>query len=865
MKGLRKITGAGLLRATAFAVAGSLSLTGCSGGPGEDNVPGRSDRLRVLTSVRTRSAVDGTALPRGSAIGAVVTTEDGSAYFTPSATAGGTADGGYYADGRNVRFTNGTDENTWTPTTEEGKTKLLLFAGADKGKVYGYYPWTSDADIKGEGASAMVPVRLLSEGTIVVDDGPGRGTQDGVTAAGAYTAADDIDYMYSSRSDEVGTGTTTTASLVMEHVLSYVSFRLYASADTEAAVEGDEDSYYEFVGYTLRNRSGWSELVAGFDENTRMKVADGTITGAVPGGEIVRRIEGYRMVRSNGNTPEADNTAAAASPRVGNLCFPVKSISHDGRRSTRIEAVFEVRRMRGDGTLAAEPAGYVIPLAVVPGESDRWQAGKHYTYTVKFTGRSLPVESVTVTDWTEVPGGDMNIAENPYVNSAEVSPPGDIPGGGGTCDVILEGVLPYEGVEVRACSGGKTLAAGTAAASGEAVSLRVPANESYDARTVAFEYNWNGEWTPVAERTQSGCSVSSAETNAPAPLPGDGGTYSVTLTGALPYGGVEVRAGSGGKVLVTGTAKISGKAVWLAVPANESYHARTVAFEYKWNDAWTPVAERTQGGYSITSAATNVPAAIPGDGGTYSVTLEGYLPSEGVEVRARSGGKDLVTGTATTSGEAVSLRVPANRTGGTRTVVFEYKWNGEWVQLGEERSQAHTRIGESYGGGVIYWVNPDDANDFRVVALDEASTKWAPAPSSFFMLGPGARDRSARNGADVWKIAKSSSEEKKELSGVFGTDYPAFGLCYEKTDGGVAKGTWYLPSLRELEDLYSAKGTVEPFITAHGGTAFTGKDYWSATEYDPDSSHAWIKDFVFGNTMTGSFNVPNDVRCVRSK
>ena len=773
MKGLRKITGVGLLRAAAFAVAGSLSLTGCSGGPGEDNVPGRSDRLRVLASVRTRSAVDGTALPRGSAIGAVVTTEDGSAYFTPSATAGGTADGGCYADGRNVRFTNGTDGNTWTPTTEEGKTKLLLFAGADKGKVYGYYPWTSDADIKGEGASATVPVRLLSEGTIVVGDEPGRGTQDGVTAAGAYTADDDIDYMYSSRSDEVGTGTTTTASLVMEHVLSYVSFRLYASADTEAAVEGDEDSYYEFVGYTLRNRSGWSELVAGFDENTRMKVADGTITGAVPGGEIVRRIEGYRMVRSNGNTPEADNTAAAASPRVGNLCFPVKSISHDGGKSTRIEAVFEVRRMRGDGTLAAEPAGYVIPLAVVPGESDRWQAGKHYTYTVKFTGRSLPVESVTVTDWTEVPGGDMNIVEDPYVNSAEVSPPGDIPGGGGTCDVTLEGVLPYEGVEVRARSGGKTLAAGTAAASGEAVSLRVPANESYDARTVAFEYNWNGEWTPVAERTQ--------------------------------------------------------------------------------------------GGYSLTSAATDAPAAVPGDGGTYSVTLEGYLPSEGVEVRAGSGGKDLVTGTATTPGEAVSLRVPANRTGGTRTVVFEYKWNGEWVQLGEERSQAHTRIGESYGGGVIYWVNPDDANDFRVVALDEASTKWAPSPSSFFMLGPGARDRSARNGADVWKIAKSSSEEKKELSGVFATDYPAFGLCYEKTDGGVAKGTWYLPSLRELEDLYSAKGTVEPFITAHGGTAFTGKDYWSATECDPDSYHAWIKDFVFGNTMTGSFNAPNDVRCVRSK
>ena len=54
------------------------------------------------------------------------------------------------------------------------------------------------------------------------------------------------------------------------------------------------------------------------------------------------------------------------------------AIGHDGGKSTGIEIVFEVRRMNGDGTVASGAAAYALPLAVVPGESDKWEAGKHY-------------------------------------------------------------------------------------------------------------------------------------------------------------------------------------------------------------------------------------------------------------------------------------------------------------------------------------------------------------------------------------------------------------------------------------------------------------------------------------------------------
>ena len=679
--------------ASALAVAVGLLLAGCSKGSDRENasVPGggsdepvRSGHLKVQTSVLTRSAVDGTVLPQGSAIGVVVTTTDGNAFFTPSATTGGTADESYYPDGRNVRFCNETGVNIWTSTTAEGKPRLLLFTGEDRGRVYGYYPWTDDADIEGEGSSATIPVGILNEGTIAV------AAADGTTDKPAYTAAGEKDYMYSSRNDEVGARSSTTARLVMEHVLSRVSFRMYASAAAQAAVEGDENSYYEFVGYMLKNRSGSEELVARFDGNTRMSVGTGEITGALSGGEIVRRIEGYRLERSNGDTPEDDNAAAVASARVGNLCFPLAAIGHDGGKTTGIEAVFEVRRMRGDGTVASGPAAYALPLAVVPGESDKWEAGKHYTYTVKFTGGSLSVESVTVTRWNEVAGGDMNIGEDPYVSSAEVVPAGDIPVEGDTYSVTLTGLLSIRGTDVRARIEGEEepLAEGKATTSGSAVELAVPANEGYDVRTVVFEYRINGTWTQIGDsRSQAGYSVSNATHNAPATIPTGGGTYSVTLTGILPASGVDVRATSGGTALVTGKVTASGTAVSLAVPANTTGADRTVTFEYLWNGTWTKIGDsRTQQGYKVSAATHTAPATIPGQGGSYNVTLTGVLPS-GVAVRAQSGGTALVSGTVPRSGTAVSLTIPGNLSYTNRTVTFEYQWNGTWTKIGADCSQ----------------------------------------------------------------------------------------------------------------------------------------------------------------------------------
>ena len=485
---------------------------------------------------------------------------------------------------------------------------------------------------------------------------------------------------------------------------------------------------------------------------------------------------------------------------------------------------------------------------------------RHYIYRVRIGGTLDQQKMLAETDDRVTAGAVC------YIDGMTVSPEADnIPGQGGTYSVTLTGVLPAAGVEVRAQSGGTALVTGKVTASGTAVSLAVPATASYSSRTVVFEYKWEGNWVSIASGVQGGLSVSSATVTPAGDIPGEGKTYSLTLTGTLPSAGVEVRANISGANSVTGKVTASGAAVSLVVPANASYSSRTVTFEYNWNGTWTRIGNsRTQQGYSVSNATHNAPTTIPGQGGTYSVTLTGVLPAAGVEVRANISGANPITGKATASGTPVELNIPANTTGAARTVVFEYKWNGAWTKIAERSQAMPLSVGDLYGGGVIYWINPDDASDFRVVALTDAPSTLAWAAKTSYVLGSGAQDESARNGADVWKIAKQYSDSKTGgASGTFATDFPAFNYCYEKTDGGVPRGTWYLPSKQELLDLYRAKGSVESVITSKGGSAFSTDNYWSTMEWGSGPSLASYVEMTYGGPATTWKTNVYAVRCIR--
>lgn len=406
-----------------FALA-AVAIVGCSkseNGEGAESIPSQAQQLKVLTSIstQTRTAVDGVVLPKGSDIGVhVVDATNESSVFVPSKKSDHSGFvGNYYSDGQNVRFENATGENTWTSTDTDGKTKLLLFSDNEAARVYGYYPYTET--VTNVGANATVPVTIQNEGTITVgsENDPSTGSDNNADAFDdklAYTAPEEIDYMYDATKDpnnKVGAQSTTVAKLTLAHALSRVSFRMYTAHDAKSNVSGDNATEYRFAGYVIKNISNQSELKAKVNQTNgaTMKISNGDIEGAEVGGEISRTIVGYKMVRSTVNDDANNKVAADNSCRVSNLMFPHETLSSEDGKTTKIEVVFMIVPVDQDGQDVGTPTGYALPFAVKTGESDSWEAGKNYTYTVKFTGNALSIETVTVTDWVEVLGGDMEI------------------------------------------------------------------------------------------------------------------------------------------------------------------------------------------------------------------------------------------------------------------------------------------------------------------------------------------------------------------------------------------------------------------------------------------------------------------------
>ena len=218
----------------------------------------------------------------------------------------------------------------------------------------------------------------------------------------------------------------------------------------------------------------------------------------------------------------------------------------------------------------------------------------------------------------------------------------------------------------------------------------VPINNTWKSRTVKAVVEY-GESMKEWNYTQPGMYISGA-TITPDPskgIPGAGATYTVGITGDC--GTVAVRAVCGGEELVRSYGS-SVKPAELNVPVNASHADRTVVFQYQENGVWKNFAQGTQAGYSITSATVSPGGDIAGGGGSYTVTLSGFLPSEGVEIRAAVNGSAVVTGKVTASGRGGWLNVPANDAVSNRTVTFQYLWNGTWTTIDSRTQLPNPRI-----------------------------------------------------------------------------------------------------------------------------------------------------------------------------
>lgn len=89
----------------------------------------------------------------------------------------------------------------------------------------------------------------------------------------------------------------------------------------------------------------------------------------------------------------------------------------------------------------------------------------------------------------------------------------------------------------------------------------------------------------------------------------------------------------------------------------------------------------------------------------------------------------------------------------------------------------------------------------------------------------------------------------------------AYDYCYQLTLGGVAKGTWYLPTQAQLMAMWGILRGIQGNSSYEDYSAFYASGYWSSSEYS--AGYAWV---VLFNSGYGSYDLKSSssyVRCVR--
>lgn len=246
---------------------------------------------------------------------------------------------------------------------------------------------------------------------------------------------------------------------------------------------------------------------------------------------------------------------------------------------------------------------------------------------------------------------------------------------------------------------------------------------------------------------------------------------------------------------------------------------------------------------------------IPGLGGTYIVRFEEGYATEGMKVRARSGDTSLAEVTITDP-KNIQLKVPAypNSEKTTRDVIFEFYHNDAWVQIGYKRTQDYTLIGTDYKGATIYWVNPENEDDFRAIAPTERVVSGCTFSGE--VLSPNEFNGKAYCDRVVDQCR----------SGAMNTVVGAIVWCYDMTVDDDPPGTYYLPSFAELvvfnDNLVTLKEVRPDLIASLKAPSCW---YYSVNKCNVDA-RAWYGAYLNGHQDDhGNGRNAWGARCVRQK
>ncbi|MEO7264326.1 MAG: DUF1566 domain-containing protein [Ferruginibacter sp.] len=150
----------------------------------------------------------------------------------------------------------------------------------------------------------------------------------------------------------------------------------------------------------------------------------------------------------------------------------------------------------------------------------------------------------------------------------------------------------------------------------------------------------------------------------------------------------------------------------------------------------------------------------------------------------------------------------------------------------------HT-IGESYGGGIVFYVYDNGLHGLIAATADQSTgVQWA-------------------NNVNITNAVRDGL-----VAGKFNTEriiiYQGAGayaaqICANYQGGNY--GDWYLPSKYEVNLLYLQRAVVGGFASA---------SYWSSTEWSFDNFYAWDQSFISNSQSTAPKANSNRVRAIRA-
>lgn len=591
MKGLGKITGSCLLGAAALAVAGSLSLVGCSKDTPSWWSPAPREVEATLPSLAVADAVTvepmGSRAPVAGAAGSAGSSSDNDGLFTvslgPDEGMGSSA--AFPATRADVALS-----NVWVLQFDaSGATKACAYVGtvAAGRKVQatlqsgeGYTVW-----IVANGPAAGV---LTTSNPATLSDFENKmlhtatpASDELIPLSGKLTNVKVLDngqVLVGSDNTVVPQVTLTRAMARIDVLLEYnVSGAeldgvwLYQVPAGACYGLGDAVTDYPASG-TVSNFSYRNGESAGLAPKSS---GSGTVTHTWYIGDNRRGQNPVIQWEKNKGSNNAPAMATYARIKSHESANTGKGLFHDVYLGENVTTDFNVLRNR------------------------------HYIYRVRIGG-TLDDQKLLAGRDDRVWAGTLEYLDGAPTVEPDLSLPIHV--NGQTFKVTFSGYWTGAGIPVRATVvGGEELASGTAACyagnTGSAT-FDIPKNEGGAERQILFEYQWKGEWNVIGIGTQTGYGITDKKVTPEGDILEAGGDYVVTLEGAW-EDNVKVRVWDGSKSLVNVTVLTPGAGVTFTVPLNESFDSRTVTFQYQWGDEWITIGDtREQPAYCTIEACT---------------------------------------------------------------------------------------------------------------------------------------------------------------------------------------------------------------------------------------------------------------------